>query len=111
MEAKRNRFLIVTIFLSIFFVKMVISVAPVFVSQIDKDVISNVIMQVEVEHGEHETGKTMKFDVKITDHFHVNNAYVPLRYHFDVSNSFLEHFKRYLDPFHPAVPTPPPNLV
>ncbi len=25
-------------------------------------------------------------------------------------NSFIEHFRRYVDPFYPSVPTPPPNF-
>jgi hypothetical protein len=29
--------------------------------------------------------------------------------HFGISNSYIDHFKRHVDPFHPSVPTPPPN--
>lgn len=113
MELTRKRLFVVTVFLSIFFVKMVISVAPVFVGNLDRVAINNVIMQVEVEHGsDSETGKTMKIaDMKATVHFYEAAQDLPLRYHFYVDNQYIEHFKRYINPFHPSVPTPPPNLV
>ena len=111
MRVSKKHFLVVTLFLSIFFMKMVISVAPVFVNKLDKNVINNVIMQVEVEHGENETGKTLKFDFKSTDQFQHYHSYTATRYHLTVRNSFIEHSKRYVNPFHPSVPTPPPNCA
>ena len=113
MGLKKFRLLIVIAFLGIFMAKMIISVAPVFSSQVDKEMVNNVIMQVELEHcADHETGKTIKYvDLKLID-YHSVNIYHPLRYHFFyINNSYIEHFKRYVDPFHPSVPTPPPNLA
>ena len=71
---------------------------------------NDVIMQVEVEHGtENDSGKSVKMlDCKHGTSFHPRLLCL-LRYHFYVNNSYIAHFKRYVDPFHPAVPTPPPN--
>jgi len=113
MGLKKFRLLIVIAFLGIFMAKLIISVAPVFSSQVDKEMVNNVIMQVELEHcADHENGKTIKYvDLKLID-YHSVNIYHPLRYHFFyINNSYIEHFKRYVDPFHPSVPTPPPNLA
>ncbi len=112
MRLQRFRLFIVFAFLGIFTVKMLISVAPVFVAHMDKQVMNDVIMQVELEHGsDGDSGKTLKFvDGKHHD-LQAIQSYLPVRYHFHVNNSFIEHFKRYVNPFHPAVPTPPPNLV
>jgi hypothetical protein len=111
MRSKKYRLFIVCIFLSIFTAKMMISVAPVFVAHLDKTMMNDVIMQVEVEHGaDSDAGKNLKH-IDCKQDIHAINAYLPLRYHFYVNNNYIEHFKRYINPFHPAVPTPPPNLV
>jgi len=109
---KRYRLGIVVAFLSIFLVKMVISVAPVFIAQFDKETMNAVIMQVELEHGpDNDTAKNLKIaDMKLVEH-HNSDHYVSLRYHLQVKNSYIEHIKRYVNPYHPMVPTPPPNLV
>ena len=109
---KRFKLSRVVAFLSIFLMKMVISVAPVFNDQFNKETIKDVIMQVELEHGsDSESGKSMKgVDIKLIDH-HTSHHYLPLRYHLQVDNSYIEHIKRYVNPYHPMVPTPPPNFM
>ncbi|WP_432710279.1 hypothetical protein [Pedobacter sp.] len=109
---KRDKISIVLAFLGIFLVKMVICVAPVFINQFDKQTINDVIMQVELEHGaDTDTGKNFKVaDIKLTDYLSTYH-YIPLRYHFQVDNSYIEHIKRYVNPYHPMVPTPPPNSL
>ena len=109
---KRFKLSIVVAFLGIFLVKMVICVAPVFINQFDKQTINDVIMQVELEHGtDSDTGKHSKIaDIKLIDH-HTSHHYLPLRYHLQVDNSYIEHIKRYVNPYHPMVPTPPPNSL
>ena len=112
MGLKKYRLFIVIAFLGIFTAKMLISVAPVFVAHFDKEIMNSVIMQVELEHGaDSDSGKISKHvDCKIIDH-HSMDALLPLRYHFYISNGYIAHFKRYVNPFHPSVPTPPPNLA
>jgi hypothetical protein len=112
MRLKKYRLFIVIAFLGIFSSKMIISAAPVFIAHMDKEVMNNVIMQVELEHGsDSDSGKVLKFvDHKIINHY-ASDALLPLRYHFYITNGYIAHFKRYINPFHPAVPTPPPNLA
>ncbi len=101
--------------MGIFLSKMVISGAPVFFSGIDRDIMNAVIMQIELEH---ENGKDASKDsAKFSDYKNVLLNYGTFSYelyesaHFNLNNSFIEHFKRYVDPYHPAVPTPPPNFI
>jgi pyoverdine/dityrosine biosynthesis protein Dit1 len=109
---KRYKIGVVAAFLSIFFLKMIISVAPVFINQFDRQTMNDVIMQVELEHGaDTDTAKNIKVtDIKLIEH-HTTDHYVAFRYHLQVKNSYIEHIKRYVNPYHPLVPTPPPNLV
>lgn len=110
MFLRKYLLLIVTCFMSIFCAKMIISAAPVFICM-DKGTIKSVIMQLEQEHAESDSGKDL---LKFTDYKVVNlqysEIYIPLIQSFGISNSYIDHFKRYVDPYHPSVPTPPPNL-
>lgn len=110
MFKKRNQLYVVLTFFSIFCAKMLISAAPVFLQHMDKDLINTVIMQVELEQGsDGDTGKTLKYiDYKIISHIYT--AYVPIIFTFKINNEFLNHSKRYVNPYHPSVPTPPPNF-
>ncbi len=111
MFVRKYRLLLVITFLGIFFVKMVISGAPVFFAQLDKNMMKSVIMQLELEH--ECDGDSTKIILKYVDskfNFHFDPLYVPVLYHFSIKNDFIDHFKRYVDPYHPSVPTPPPNF-
>ena len=111
MSRRKYQFFVALTFLSLFCAKMLISAAPVFLQKIDKELVNDVIMQVELEHGsDGETGKTLKYvDFKIINHTYTSTL-VPMLYDFMLTNSFLNHSKRYVNPYHPSVPTPPPNF-
>jgi hypothetical protein len=111
MFLRKYLILIVASFLIIFSAKMIISAAPVFICSIDKATIKSVIMQLEQEHAEGDYSKDLlKFaDFKVL-HLPYHDIYIPLIQSFGISNSFIDHFKRYVDPYHPSVPTPPPNF-
>lgn len=112
MFLRKYRLHIIIAFISIFSAKMVISAAPVFFSDCDKETINAVILQLEQEHGaEGDSGKNiLKFvDYKPID-FHYLYTCVPLLQSTGVTNAFIDHFKRYVNSYHPSVPTPPPNL-
>ncbi|GEM_PF-256350 len=110
MSKRKYQFFVAIIFLSVFCAKMMISVAPVFLQKVDKELVNSVIMQVELEHGvDTENGKTAKYvDFKIISHTY--STYTPVVYDFRLTNTFQKHFKRYVNPYHPSVPTPPPNF-
>lgn len=110
MFLRKYRVYIIVAFLGIFSAKMVISGAPVFFSHIDKEIMNSVIMQIEAEHsadGDGGKAKVKLCDYKIDFHHDYNLSFALNQS--GVKNSFIEHFKRYVDPFHPSVPTPPPN--
>jgi len=110
MFLKKYRLLIVIAFLGIFSAKMIISGAPVLFSHIDKEIMNSVIMQIEAEHSS--DGETGKSKLKLCDYkadFHYDCRPSVTQHQFAIKNSFIEHSKRYVDPFHPSVPTPPPN--
>lgn len=111
MFLRRYQILIVFVFMSIFAAKMAISGAPVFFADFDKKLMNAVIMQLESEnHGD----DTSKGNVKFADHklmFHrYDLTYIPITINYGMSNSYIDHSRRYVDPYHPSVPTPPPNF-
>ena len=110
MFVRKYRLLLVIAFLGIFFAKMLISGAPVFFATLDKDMMKSVIMQLEMEH--ESDGDSTKVVLKYVDskyNFHYDPLYAPLLFHFNINNDFIDHNKRYVNPYHPSVPTPPPN--
>ncbi|MDY0903416.1 hypothetical protein SOM16_00680 [Pedobacter sp. CFBP9032] len=111
---RKYKYFIVCAFMFIFMAKMVISGAPVFCKCIDKDIMNAVIMQIELEHdGGKDTSKDIsKFsDFKLLELNHPIFSYEFSSSHIVLKSSFIEHFKRYVDPYHPTVPTPPPNVI
>lgn len=105
----KHHLFVAIIFLSVFCAKMLISAAPMFLQTMDKELVNSVIMQVELEHGsDNESGKMKYVDCKIISHTH--HAYIPVVFDFMLTNSFQKHSKRYVNPYHPSVPTPPPNF-
>lgn len=107
----KYRLHIVVAFISIFTMKMVISAAPVFVGHMDKKTIKSVILQLEQEHSEGDSCKDLLKlleykSLYVQHHF----IYVPLLQDFGIKNCFIDHFKRYVDPHYPSVPTPPPDF-
>jgi len=114
MFLRKYKYVIVAAFMFIFLGKMVISGAPVFCSCADKEILKAVIMQIEQEH-ENSKDSTKDLakhiDLKLIVLDHPIFSYEFSSSHFILKSSFIEHFRRYVDPFHPTVPTPPPNFV
>ncbi len=112
MVFRKYKICIVVAFLGFFLAKMVISGAPVFFVDIDKQIMNAVIMQIELERSS--DGDSAKTGLKYTDYklveFHHIDTFASVIVHFWINNSFIEHSKRYVDPYHPLVPTPPPNF-
>ncbi len=111
MFLRKYRIFIVLAFMGIFTAKMVISGAPVFFTHLDKNLMNAVIMQLENENSADETGKTsIKFvDQKLMFQRYDLN-YIPLLISQGIKNSFIDHSRRHVNPYHPSVPTPPPNF-
>lgn len=112
MKVRKFKFLIVLHFLAIFTVKMLISVAPLFYSELDKVMMNNVIMQLEVEHHTEQDGSKAVEKLSELKYLggYVFNQFALSNTEQILDNSFIEHAKRYINPHHPSVPTPPPNF-
>ena len=97
--------------MGIFTAKMVISGAAVFFAHVDKNLINAVIMQLESENSSDDTGKSsVKFgDQKLMFQRYDLN-YLPLLVAQGIKNSFFDRSRSYVGPYHPSVPTPPPNF-
>lgn len=111
MQLRKYKLLIMITFMSIFVSKMIISGAPVFLSQFDDAFMASVIMQLETEsQGDDQSKSNAKYsDHKVVVYKHDFNS-INLVLDCGVPNSFIEHSRRYVDPYHPLVPTPPPNF-
>jgi len=105
----RYRVFIVIAFMSIFASKMVVSAAPAFIC-LEKCSMKQMILDLEQEHGSEGDSKDMlKYtDYRYTD-IHCHYIYVPVSLEHGIKNCYIDHSKRYVNPYHPSVPTPPPN--
>ncbi|WP_129714561.1 hypothetical protein [Pedobacter sp. SYP-B3415] len=109
----KYKVVIACIFIFVFLAKMGISGAPVFFKCADKKLMNAVIMQLELEHGnEKDSSKEAGSypDYKLID-FLSPGMHHPILTHIQLNNSFIDHNRRYVDPYHPTVPTPPPNVA
>lgn len=67
-------------------------------------------MQIEEEtKGKSSKDKSTFLDQKLI-FIRSEEVYSSINYRISALNSFIEHFRRYIDPFYPSVPTPPPNF-
>ena len=105
----RYRVLIVVAFMSIFTSKMAVSAAPVLFG-LEKCNMKPMILDLEQEHGSEADSKDLlKYtDYRYTD-IHYHYIYVPVSLEHGIRNCYIDHSKRYVKPYHPSVPTPPPN--
>ena len=97
------------IFLTIFTVKMVISVAPLIISHFDKQAVNAVIMQIEIENN----GKTSDVkEIAVKEYFTLSSFRFTLVHPVQLilsSMISIDHDK-HVQAFYPPVPTPPPNV-
>jgi len=96
-------------FMSVFTLKMVVSAVPVFIC-LDKCSAKSMMLSLEQEHGSEGDSKDL---LKYTDYrsadIHYSYIYIPLLQESGIRNCYIDHSKRYVNPYHPSVPTPPPN--
>lgn len=97
------------IFLSIFFLKMLLAVMPLIAHHIDeKKSVYAIIMQLEIEHN---CSKDAKDTSGKADWYDKNGIYVFYQSHENViQNSFIIFDDEAVQAFYPSVLTPPPNV-
>ena len=99
-----------TLFISIFLIKMAISIAPVFL-ELNKKTVNAVILQQELEtkSDKEDPGKDALKEKKFFDEdFTSLIEHKPLVVEINVLHN-LEN-SLYIQVYHPVVPTPPPNV-
>lgn len=99
------------LFFAIFFVKMVISTAPIFTPDFDRQALLQVVLQLEIENnnGKSGLGDQVK-DVFAKGYLKLATDFAlqpPTDY--TIEATFISNDARHVCAFYPAVPTPPPN--
>ncbi len=110
MKKEFARKLFSSIFLFVFFAKMVISVAPLIAVHLDSEIVQAVIMQIEIENHSTKGSDQAKDSLNKGEwlsglsKFNFNRPQIDLatkRYIFSRNSA--------IQAFYPSVPTPPPN--
>ncbi|HEY9196441.1 MAG TPA: hypothetical protein VIM77_09250 [Mucilaginibacter sp.] len=110
MKIRKFKILVVVMFMSVFTIKMAISLAPVFL-YLDSKAVNAVIMQLEQESkAEKDTPDKDTFkEKKVFDEYDIHNiSFITFITETKVLHN-LEH-SLYIQVYHPVVPTPPPNV-
>ncbi|RQP16721.1 hypothetical protein [Parapedobacter defluvii] len=111
MSTQVTRKIFAKLFFAIFFAKMFISTAPIFIQQFDRDTLLQVVMQLEIENN---TGKSGIGD-QVKDTFAKDYAKSAIHFtlqpptDFFIRTNFISDDARHICAFYPSVPTPPPN--
>jgi len=111
MYNKRNRKLCCFLFSTIFFIKMVISIAPIYASFYDSDHVMAVILQLEIENHAGKSNSTdlgvEKFTKEFTSITNWDIFCLPVK-HLS-AKQYIDQDDIHVKSFYPSVPTPPPN--
>ena len=109
MKKGRCKLIFSILFLAIFTIKMVISVAPLILSHCDKKTVNAVIMQLEIENNA-KTNDVKETSVK--EYFTLSNFGFALLHPIQLTLTSMisvDHDK-HVQAFYPPVATPPPNV-
>jgi len=104
-----SRKLFSILFITVFFCKMVISIAPIIVAHFDPCSVNAAIMQLEIEN---ETKPTDIKEMSVKEYLTVTSFDLQLVHpvHILQVTSGNDDHAKHLQPFYPSVPTPPPNV-
>lgn len=109
MIKRRKQKLYGILFLSVFFIKMVICVAPLIVNHFNSDTVNAAIMQLEIENdSKAEVKETTVKEFFLLGDFDFKIHYLQ-RIEFPSSTRMAQD--KHVQPFPPPVPTPPPNVT
>ncbi|WP_423148839.1 hypothetical protein [Rubrolithibacter danxiaensis] len=97
-----------SIFLFIFFAKMVIAIAPFVLENFDQKCIYSVIMQLEIENEKGSDGAKEKIGKELCNTSNFSYSFFPPLLVLFKPASILEDFNHRRS-FYPSIPTPPPN--
>lgn len=96
----------------IFFMKVLISITPIFSDSLDQDTILQVVLQLEIENNNN-TSQNVGEEVQdsLTKYFHHHSysfVFSPIMEKLSNTSNYLDDVDIIIA-FHPSVPTPPPN--
>jgi hypothetical protein len=109
MQLYKYRLCIFIFFISIFVLKMVVSAVPLLFDFSQYNT-KSIILDLQQEHNaEGDTKGLLKDSDCRNNDFHYHYQYIPLLQESGIKNCFIDHYKRYVNTYHPTVPTPPPD--
>jgi len=110
MKKESARLIFGLVFLFIFFVKMVISIAPLLADHMDSEIVNAVIMQLEIETNSSKGADQAKDS--LTKGEWLSGFY---KFNFEQPHKLIA-YKEYIalqdyhiEAFYPTIPSPPPN--
>lgn len=111
MSTQVTRKIYVILFFSIFFAKMLISSAPIFVNDFDRQALLRVVLQLEIENNNGKSGLGDQAKELFTKFYAKDLTFLQsmLPSHYLKDTNFVADDERHIRAFYPAVPTPPPN--
>ncbi|MBK1439742.1 hypothetical protein JHJ32_07090 [Parapedobacter sp. ISTM3] len=109
MSTKIKREIYAKLFFAIFFSKMVISTAPIFMHGFDRQALLQVVLQLEIENnnGKSGLGDQDFFAKDYTKSISCFMLQPPAES--TIKTTYITDDERHIRAFYPAVPTPPPN--
>lgn len=107
----KYRLHVVIVLFGIFTAKLLLSAMPACIGM-NKLSLKSFLPELEQEHSAEGEAKDLlkQIDYKIAE-LHHHYIHIPLLQEYGIANSFIDHSKRYVNPYHPSVPTPPPNSI
>ncbi len=99
------------LFFAIFFAKMVISTAPIFIQDFDREALLQVVLQLEIENNNGKSGLGDQAKDVFAKGYLKLATYFGLQPPTDyiIHANFISNDAQHIRAFYPAVPTPPPN--
>lgn len=107
MKGKTSIRILSLLFISILFVKTLITAAPFVVSHFDAKTMKEVILQVETENNSKASEISKESSVK--EFYHSASRFNFSRPFILLSKFSIQRKTRLFPGFYPAIPTPPPN--
>ena len=110
MKKELARLIFSFVFIFIFFIKMVISLAPVIANHFDSKIVNAVIMQLEIETNSSKVADQTKDSLSkgewLSGFYKFNFEQAPKLI---ANKKYIAMQDYHIESFYPTIPTPPPN--
>lgn len=111
LSTRIKREIFAKLFFAVFFSKMCISTAPLFVHGFDREALRQVVMQLEIENNNGKSGMGDQVKDIFTKEFTkaLSDFQLQPPTDFIIQANYITDDAQHIRAFYPAVPTPPPN--